>query len=479
MPETESPGHDAGVPPSTDLLVIGAGPGGYPAAFRAADLGLRVVLVDPEPNPGGVCLYRGCVPSKALLHVAGFLAEAERAAEWGVVIRDLSVDVGRLRAWKQAVVARLTKGLGQLVRQRSITYVRGYARLKGPHRATIRSEAGEDHDLSFDHAVVATGSRPGTVPGIPDSPRVMTSRQALELDDVPRRLLVVGGGYIGLELGQVYAALGSRVSVVEMTTELLAGADRDLAGLLEQRLARQSEGIRLGTTIESMEERDDGIAVTFAGKEAGRDVFDKVLLAVGRRPHAAEVGLEYTKATVNEHGFIEVDPQRRTAEPSVLAVGDVTGQPMLAHKATHEGCVAADVVAGRKVAFEPRTIPAVVFSDPEIAWCGLTETQAKREARKVSVTTFPWAASGRAVTLSQTDGLTKLLLDPDDGRVLGVGLAGCNAGELLAEAVLAMEMGAVAEDLALTIHTHPTLSETIMEAAQAFAGRSTHCLGTV
>jgi len=457
-----------------DLLVIGAGPGGYGAAFRAADLGLRVVLVDTETNPGGVCLYRGCVPSKALLHVAGFVAEAEQAAEWGVVAENVRVEVGKLREWKGSVVSRLTAGLGHLVRQRKITYICGRAQLTGPHSATVRIEEEEDTELSFEYAIVATGSVPASIPGMIDSPRVMTSRQALDIESVPDRLLVIGGGYIGLELGQVYAGIGSRVSVVEMMANILPGADRDLVEPLERRLAGQFEAVRLRTKVEAMVECGNGIAVTFSGEAAGQEVFDKVMVAVGRKPWTRELGIESTKVSVDGHGFIEADEQRRTAEPSVFAVGDVAGEPMLAHKATHEGEVAAEVVAGQHVAFEPKAIPAVVFSDPEIAWCGLTAADAQREGRAVKVTTFPWAASGRALTLSRTDGLTKLVLEPGTGRVLGAGITGCHAGELLAEAVLAIEMGAVADDLALTIHAHPTLSETLMEAAQAFSGSSTH-----
>ncbi|MBT3377284.1 MAG: dihydrolipoyl dehydrogenase [Lentisphaerae bacterium] len=457
-----------------DVLVIGAGPGGYGAAFRAADLGLRVALVDPEANPGGVCLYRGCIPSKALLHVAGFVAEAEDAAEWGVVVGDVRVDAAKLREWKEAVVGRLTGGLGQLVKQRKITYIRGWARLTGPNAATVRTPDQEEVEVAFTNAIVATGSVPATIPGMLESPRVMTSRQALDIEDVPERMLVIGGGYIGLELGQVYAGIGSRVSVVEMMPALLPGADRDLVKPLERRLAGQFEAIMLRTRVEAMEETDGGIAVTFGGEEASQGTFERVLVAVGRRPTTGDLGLETTKVVVNERGFIEIDEQRRSAESSIFAIGDVAGDPMLAHKATHEGEVAAEVIAGRKVAFEPEVIPAVVFTDPEIAWCGLTEAEAERCGRKVTVTTFPWAASGRAVTLARTEGLTKLVLAPDDGRVLGAGITGPGAGELLAEATLAIEMGAVAEDLALTVHAHPTLSETLMEAAQAFSGNSTH-----
>jgi dihydrolipoamide dehydrogenase len=460
-----------------DLVVIGAGPGGYPAAFRAADLGLRVALVDPEASPGGVCLYRGCVPSKALLHVAAFLHEVEQAPQWGVVVERPRIDVARLRAWKASVVAALTDGTRRLVEARKVTYIRGRARLEEAHRASVRTAQGETAELSFEQAIIATGAVPASIPCAIASPRVMTSSQALELVDVPARLLVVGAGYIGLELGQVYASLGSKVTVVEMMPEILPGADRTLVRLLERRLAQQFEAIHVGTALAGMEECPEGVAVTVEGKESRRDVFNRVMIAVGRRPYTAEVGLERTRVTLNDRGFIEVDAQRRTAEPSIFAVGDVAGEPMLAHKATHEGRVAAEVAAGHQAAFEPRAIPAVVFSDPEIAWCGVMESEARRQGRAVRVTAVPWSTSGRAMTLARTSGVTKLVMDPADGRLLGVGIAGCHAGELLAEAMVALEMGAVAEDLATTIHTHPTLSETLMEAAQAFGGRSTHLLG--
>ena len=458
----------------TEVLVIGAGPGGYPAAFHAADLGLKVTLVDPEVHPGGVCLYCGCVPSKALLHVAAFLHEAEQAAQWGVTVGPPQIDLDRLREWKNSVVRKLTGGLGQLVKQRKIQYVRGTASLKDPHRAAIQERDGPQWELAFDHAIVATGSLPATLPGIPESPRVMNSRQALDLETIPGKLLVVGGGYIGMELGQLYAALGSKVTLVEMLPDILPMVDRDLMRFLSQRIEGQFERILPGTKFTTMAETERGLQVAFEGAHALEDTFDKVMVSVGRKPLTQGVGLENVAATLTDRGFIEVDGQRRTAEPSIFAVGDVAGQPMLAHKATAEARVAVAAIAGKKTVFDPRAIPFVVFSDPEIAGCGLTEAEAKRQGIPVKVATFPWAASGRALTLSRTDGLTKLICDPDSGRILGAGFAGKGAGELLAEAVLAMEMGAVADDLALAIHTHPTLSETIMEAAQAFSGRSTH-----
>jgi len=457
-----------------DLVVIGAGPGGYPAAFRAADLGMKVALVDPRADPGGVCLYCGCVPSKALLHVAAFLHEVELAPQWGVSVGTPQVDIEKLRGWKRSVVENLTKGLGQLVRQRGIDYIRGRASLENAHRAVVTTTEGEKRPIDFENAIVATGSAPATIPDTPRSVRIMNSQQALEPQTIPPRLLVVGGGYIGLELGQVYAALGSKVTVVEMMPEILSGADRDLMRFLSKRLNAQFESIVTGTRVTKMEETDAGIRVVFEGTHGGEDVFDKIMISVGRKPLTKELGLESTHVSLTEKGFIEVDGQRRTAEPSIFAVGDVAGEPMLAHKATHEGVVAAEAAAGKKTAFEPQAIPFVVFSDPEIAWCGLSETEARKRARKVNITTFPWAASGRAATVSRPDGVTKLLCDPENGRILGVGIAGPGAGELLAEAVLAIEMGATADDLALTIHTHPTLSETLMEAGQAFSGFSTH-----
>jgi len=457
-----------------DVVIIGAGPGGYPAAFHAADLGMKVVLIDPEANPGGVCLYRGCVPSKAFLHVASFLHTVEQAPQWGVTVEKPRIDLDKLRGWKESVIEELTRGLGQLVKQRNIDYLRGRARLIDAHHVSVTLSDGQEQKLSFENAIVATGSLTATLPGLPKSDRIMTSSEALDLRDLPHRLLVVGGGYIGLELGQVYAALGSEVTLVEMLPEILPGADRDLVRYLSLRLEQQFAAIRTGTKVSKMEETDTGLRVVFEGNHSGEEVYDKVMIAVGRKPFSGEVGLETTQGRCSEKGFIEVDGQRRTAEPSIFAIGDVVGEPMLAHKATHEARVAVDAIAGKKSVFEPRAIPFVVFSDPEIAWCGLSQTAAERQGKAVKVTTFPWAASGRATTLSRKDGVSKLISDPESGRILGVGIAGQGAAELLAEGVLAIEMGAVADDLALTIHTHPTLSETVMEAAQGFAGMSTH-----
>ena len=463
--------------PSTQLAVVGGGPGGYAAAFLAADLGLSTTLIDPEVNPGGVCVYRGCIPSKALLHVAKLLEEARHAKAWGVAFGEPKVDLAKLRDFKNAAVKRLTSGTGQLVKFRKVQYLQGRAELLDAHNLRVRLAGGGDQALQFEHAILATGS----VPAIPsvlkiDDPRVMDSTSALDLPDIPRSLLVVGGGYIGLELGSVYAALGSAVTVVEMTDGLLPGADRDLVDVLAKRMSQTMKAVRLNTRVVQMKAEAKGIRVTFegeGGKDAPREaLFDRVLVAVGRRPNAPVPGLDRTRVQVNERGFIVVDEQLRTAEPSIFAIGDVVGEPMLAHKASHEGRVAAEVIAGEHVAFMPRAIPAVVFTDPELAWCGLTEAQAMKEKRAVTIAKFPWGASGRAITLDRLDGLTKLVFDPESERLLGVGLVG--AGELIAEGVLAIEMGANATDLRLSIHPHPTLSETLMESAEVFFGQATH-----
>lgn len=461
---------------STQLAVIGGGPGGYPAAFLAADLGMDVTLIDLEPNPGGVCLYRGCIPSKALLHVAKVISEARHASNWGIEFSQPVIDIDRLREWKEGVVKRLTDGLGQLSRQRKVRYIRGRATFLSPKTLKVQNQDGEEL-LRFKHAIIATGSRPATLPDLTiESPRILDSTSALDLPDIPKTMLVIGGGYIGLELGTVYAALGTRVTVVEMTPGLMPGVDRDLVSVLSRRLERVFDSIMLSTRVVWMEEGKNGIRVRFegaGGKEAER-VFEKVLVSVGRKPNSDGLGLENAGVRVDQNGFIEVDIKRRTSEPAIFALGDVAGEPMLAHKATHEGRVAAKAIAGHKVAFEPQAIPAVVFTDPEIAWCGLTETEAKEKNLPVKIARFPWGASGRATTLDRNDGVTKLLIDPETERILGVGIVGTGAGELIAEGVLAVEMAALASDLELTIHPHPTLSETVMEAAEVFFGTSTH-----
>jgi dihydrolipoamide dehydrogenase len=460
-----------------NIAVIGAGPGGYAAAFLGADLGMKVTLIDEEVNPGGVCLYRGCIPSKALLHVVKVIDESRNAKAWGIEYGDPKIDLARLRSWKEGVVKKLTGGLGQLSKQRSVQYVRGRASFENSNTLRVTKVGGGEETLTFDRIIIATGSRPSVIPSLKlDSPRVMDSTGALDLADLPRTLLVIGGGYIGLELGTVYAVLGTKVSVVEMLPGLLPGADRDLVLPVHKRVEKLFDSIMVNTTVAALKEESGGIRVTFDGPEVKERerVFDKVLVSVGRKPNSEIPGLEKTRVKVGERGFIQVNKQLQTADPSIYAIGDVVGEPMLAHKASHEGRTAVEAIAGHKVAFEPNAIPAVVFSDPEIAWCGLTETQAQKEGREIKVSRFPWGASGRAVTLDRTDGMTKLILDPQSERVLGVGIVGVGAGELIAEGVLAIEMGALAKDIALTIHPHPTLSETIMESAEVFFGTSTH-----
>jgi dihydrolipoamide dehydrogenase len=459
---------------STQIAIVGGGPGGYAAAFLAADLGLKVALVDPEPNPGGVCVYRGCIPSKALLHVAKVLDDARHAKSWGVDFGEPRIDVNRVRGFKDAVVKRLTTGTGQLLKLRKVQHVQGLGEIVDAHTLTVRT-AGGTETVRFDHAILATGS----VPAIPsslklDDPRVMDSTAALDLPDVPTSLLVVGGGYIGLELGSVYQALGSAVTVVEMTDGLLPGADRDLVDILARRVKQTMKAVLLKTRVVGMTAAGGGIRVRLEGDEAREQEFDRVLVAVGRRPNSEIPGLERIGVARDDRGFVVVDQQMRTSVPSVFAIGDLVGEPMLAHKASHEGRVAVEVIAGQNVAFQPRAIPAVVFTDPEVAWCGLTETRARQEGREVTVAKFPWGASGRAITLDRTDGATKLILDPASEQVLGVGLVGPGAGELIAEGVLAVEMGATATDIKLSIHPHPTLTETLMESAEVFFGQATH-----
>lgn len=458
------------------IAVIGAGPGGYAAAFLAADLGMTVTLIDMEVNPGGVCLYRGCIPSKTLLHVAKLIDEAKHSANWGITFAPPKIELDRLRGFKENVVKKLTGGLGQISKQRKVTYVQGKASLIDSRAVRIEKTGGAEETLHFDKIILATGSRPAMIPAFNiGSPRVMDSTGALNLEDIPKRLLVVGGGYIGLELGSVYAAIGSKVSVVEMTPGLLPGADRDLVAPLHKRLSGMFEAIMLNTTVTGIADTGSAVKVKLKSHEGNEEeqTYDRVLVSVGRKPNSQIPGLEKTRVRVNERGFIKVNSSLMTDDPFIYAIGDVVGEPMLAHKASHEGRIAVEAIAGHKVAFEPQAIPAVVFTDPEIAWAGLTETQAEKEGREISVAKFPWGASGRATTIDRTEGLTKLIIDPRSERVLGVGICGAGAGELIAEGVVAIEMGALAGDLELSIHPHPTLSETIMEAAEVFYGTST------
>ncbi len=464
-------------PSNLHVAVIGAGPGGYAAAFLAADLGMQVTIIDPEANPGGVCLYRGCIPSKALLHVAKLIYESRHAKDWGIDFAAPQIDLARLRSWKEGVVKKLTGGLGVLSKQRKVEYIQGRAAFDNPTTLRITRTGAADESRSFDRIIIATGSRPAIVPTLKlDTPRMLDSTSALDLTDVPGSLLVVGGGYIGLELGTVYAALGSKVSVVEMLPGLLPGADRDLVLPLYKRLEKSFASIMLNTTVSGVKEDAAGLRVTFDGPEVKERerVFDKVLVSVGRKPNSEIPGLDKTQVKVGARGFIQVNKQLQTGDPAIYAIGDVVGEPMLAHKASHEGRTAVEAIAGHKVAFEPNAIPAVIFTDPEIAWAGLTETQAQKDNREIKVAKFPWGASGRAITLDRPEGTTKLIIDRQTERVLGVGIVGAGAGELIAEGVLAIEMGAVAKDIALTIHPHPTLSETVMESAEVFFGTSTH-----
>ncbi|MCG6912604.1 dihydrolipoyl dehydrogenase [bacterium BMS3Abin03] len=460
-----------------NIAVIGAGPGGYAAAFLAADLGMNVTLIDKEDNPGGVCLYRGCIPSKALLHVAKLLEETEQAKNWGIEFSKPKIDIDKLREWKGKVVAKMTGGLGILSKQRKINYVRGKASFKDSHTLIVEKPESKKEELKFDKIIIATGSRIASIPSLNiNSKRLLNSTTALDLPAIPKSLLVIGGGYIGLELGSVYQALGARVSVVEMMDGLLPGADRDLVSYLSKRLKEKFENIMLRSKVVRLKEVNDGIKVKIEDKEGKttENTYEYVLISIGRKPDTSGLGLENTKVEVNERGWIKVNDQLRTNDPDVYAIGDIVGEPMLAHKASHEGRVAVEAIAGEKVAFEPKAIPAVVFTDPEIAWAGLTENQVKEKNIEVEVSKFPWAASGRATTLDRFDGVTKILSEPGTNRILGVGICGPGAGELIAEGTLAIEMAANLTDLKLTIHPHPTLSETVMEAAEVFFGQSTH-----
>jgi len=461
----------------TDVVVIGGGPGGYAAAFAAADHGMQVTLVNLDKNPGGVCLYKGCIPSKALLHIAKLVNETEEASHWGLEYQKPVIHLDKMRAWKDSVIAKMTGGLGVLTKQRKVNYVQGYASFADSYTLNIKKSDGTEDQLKFNKAIIAIGSIITTIPSLMiNSPRLLNSTTALELPEIPGSMLVIGGGYIGLELGSVYSALGTKVSVVEMTSGLLPGADRDLVQHLQKRVEAKFDKIMLSTKVQKLEDVGNGIKVAMQDKD-GKDfdvTYDYVLMSIGRRPSVEGLGLENTKVTTTPRGHIVVDPQRRTLDDHIYAIGDIAGDPMLAHKANHEAHIAVAAIAGSKAIYEPRAIPAVVFTDPEIAWAGITETEAQAQGVEYEVGKFPWAASGRATTLGRNDGLTKVIVDPKTERILGIGICGPGAGELIAEGALAIEMGATVTDLKLTIHPHPTLSETVMEAAEMFFGASTH-----
>jgi dihydrolipoamide dehydrogenase len=460
-----------------EVLVFGAGPGGYTAAFRAADLGKKVVLVEKHASLGGVCLNVGCIPSKALLHVAKVINEAEEVSHHGVTFAKPTVDIDKIRGWKESVITKLTGGLKQLAKQRKVEVVHGLAQFTSPNSISVQTAEGEKV-ITFDNAIVAAGSSVARIPGFPyEDARIIDSTGALALQDVPKRLLILGGGIIGLEMATVYDALGSKISVVELMDQLIPGADKDLVKPLHTRIAKRYEAIYLKTKVTKIESLPEGLRVTFEGEQAPEpQLYDRVLMAVGRRPNGREINAAAAGITVNERGFIPVDKQQRTNVPNIYAIGDIVGDPMLAHKAVHEAKVAAENIAGHKAFFDPLTIPSVAYTDPEIAWMGLTETQAKAQGIAYEKGSFPWAASGRALSVGREEGSTKVLLDPVSRRILGAGIVGVNAGELIAEAVLALEMGADMEDIGLTIHPHPTLSETLCFAAEMAEGTITDLL---
>ena len=468
----EAPQAEAGAPAAPEgkrVVVVGSGPGGYTAAFRAADLGLEVTLVERHEPIGGVCLNVGCIPSKALLHAAKVLADAEDASNFGISFDDPEIDLDKLRAWKEDVVGKLTGGLDGLAKRRKVNVVRGEAKFTSEHELDVDGE-----EIEFDHAIIAAGSRAVMLPDLPEDERIVDSTGALELPGIPETLLVIGGGIIGLEMASVYEALGSKVTVVEMTDGLIPGCDPDLVKPLAKRVADRYEAVHLNTKVASVEMTDEGAKVTFEGDDApGEATFDRVLVAVGRQANGDLLDLDATGVEVNDRGEIPVEPDRRTNVSHIYAIGDITGAPMLAHKASHEGKVAAERIAGHDVVFEPRAIPSVAYTDPEVAWCGLTEAEAKDEEIEYEQATFPWQASGRALSLDRPEGLTKLLVEPESRQILGAGIVGPNAGDLIAEVCLAMELGADAEDVALTIHPHPTLSETVAFAAEMAEGTIT------
>jgi len=457
------------------LVVLGGGPGGYAAAFMAADLGMEVTLVEKDTRLGGTCLLRGCIPSKALLHVGRVVAEVREMQDWGVHFSAPKIDIDAVRDRKEKVIDALTGGLAQLAKRRNVKVVQGQGMFTASNTLEVIQQDAGSQKITFDHCILASGSRPARIPAFDiGSPRVMDSTGALELEDIPESLLVVGGGYIGLEMGTVYAELGSRVSVVELTDSLLPGADRDLVKPLHKRLGNLFEAIRLNTKVTGLKDNGKGIDVSFEGPEGQTtETFSRVLVAVGRRPNSDGIGLENTDVVMDSKGFVEVDKQQRTADSHMLAIGDVCGEPMLAHRASHQGKVAVESLHGEPALFEPRAIPAVVFTDPEIAWAGLTEQEAELSGREIEVSRYPWAASGRAHALGRIEGMTKMLVDPETEQVLGVGIVGSGAGELIAEGALAIEMGCTARDLSETIHPHPTLGETVAFSAENYFGLAT------
>ncbi|OAM51168.1 dihydrolipoyl dehydrogenase [Methylovorus sp. MM2] len=458
-----------------EVVVLGSGPGGYTAAFRAADLGKKVVLIERYATLGGVCLNVGCIPSKALLHTAKVITEAEETSHHGVTFGAPKIDLEQLRTWKaNDVVAKLTGGLAQMAKQRDVTTVQGVGKFTTPNQLAVTAADGKITTISFDNAIIAAGSQAIKFPGAAEDERIMDSTGALALADIPKRMLVIGGGIIGLEMGTVYDALGTKVSVVEFADGLIQGCDRDLVRPLQKRMEKRFEKIMLSTKVAKIDAKKDGIHVSFEGENAVEtQVYDRVLVAIGRRPNGKNIGAEHAGVTVDDRGFINVDKQMRTNVPHIFAIGDIVGQPMLAHKATHEAKVAAEVIAGHKVEFQALAIPSVAYTDPEVAWAGVTEIEAKAKGIEIEKASFPWAASGRALSIARSEGATKLIFDKETHRLIGAGIVGVNAGELLAEAVLAIEMGADAHDLGLTIHAHPTLSETICFAAEMKEGTIT------
>jgi dihydrolipoamide dehydrogenase len=464
-------------PLKTEIVVVGAGPGGYAAAFYAADLGKKVILIERDPRLGGVCLNRGCIPSKALLHAAHTVTSARESEHRGITFAKPTIDVAKLRAWKESILTRLAGGIAQLAKMRGVQVINGRGYFEDSRTLRVETEQGQQF-IQYEKAIIAVGSK-SAMPKAFDlgNPRVMTSREALEVEDIPENLLVIGGGYIGMELGTVYASLGSKVVLVEALDTILAGADPDLARPVIAYAKKAFQEIRLKTKVGKMATSGKQIKVEFYfDGQKKQELYDRVLVAVGRSPNAEDLGLENTKVSFDDKGFIHVDEKQQTTDPSIFAIGDIAGGILLAHKASKEARIAVEVIVGEDSSFSEITIPAVVFTDPELAWCGLTESEAKAKGIEVAVAKFPWAASGRALSFDRPDGLTKLIIDPDSERILGVGIVGTGAGELISEGVLAVEMGATAKDLALTVHPHPTLSETLMEAAEAFYGHATHTM---